>query len=136
MFSGFQSNAFQNNAFQIATPGITPDDNGWLGGTFNDPYSYADRGRQARKVWEAQEEIIRLKKEAQDLRLQELSYEREQDKQTQRQLRALAREKANLQLLIAKETQKLAALQQTLEQRNFEAMLVLSMSCPFINFGR
>jgi hypothetical protein len=55
MFSGFQSNAFQRNAFQIVTSVTPPDnDNGWLGGggdyTYHRPYDKLREDEYQRKL--------------------------------------------------------------------------------------
>ncbi len=113
-----------------------------LGGTFNDPYEYARKGRESLEaaarqeaVREKQEEIIRLKLEAQALRTQELAIVEAKDKQTQRQLMAMQRRQMELADDIAQMITALKLIQNTKEQRNMEALMVLSLAYPWMNIG-
>lgn len=145
-FSFGQANAFQNNAFQISGS-ITPPgpDVILLGGTpagpdvnpnapgffYDHPYDAYQREQGA--VREKQEIVIALKLETQAnlLRLKDL--EKERDKQSKRQLKALEREQTRLEVELHSALQELAKRQ--LIARNNEALLVLVMARPFLTIG-
>jgi septal ring factor EnvC (AmiA/AmiB activator) len=114
-------------------------DNGWLGGTFNDPYRNADSRREERDRLEAQreaeEEVIRLKQQQQALRLEQLAAQQRRDKQTSRQLAAISRRGEELQALVDTQLALIAAMQQQKQQAKQDALLVLMMACPWINLG-
>ncbi len=136
--SSFSSASFSTDAFSILAfdfGSAPPDTTQLLGGTFNDPYSYQDKQREAKRLREAQEEVIRLKQEQQELRLRELDALESKDKQTKRQLLAMERRKAELAAEVAQIMALIALMQQENQQRNIEAILVLSMAYPWLNIG-
>lgn len=119
--------------------GDSPQESGLLGGTFNDPYAHSDKQREAKRLREAQEEVIRLKQEQQQLRLDELEAQKAsleaKDKQTKRQLNAMNRRKDELAEEVARLMALISIMQQENQQRNAEALLVLSMAFPWMRIG-
>jgi hypothetical protein len=146
MYSGFQSSMAQNNAFQIIGS-VNPDSNTviLLGGTpagpnvnpnapgffYDTPYEAYKREQAA--LAEKQEAIIALKLEAQENHLRRKELEKERDKQSKRQLKALEREQHRLEASIQEAMIELAS--RRLIARNNEAILVLMMAYPFLNIG-
>lgn len=132
----FSASVFSSTVYDTGT---APQDNGWLGGTFNDPYEYDRKGREERErlnaLKERQDEVIRLKLEAQELRRQELAVLESKDKQNQRQLKAIQRTQKEINALIAEQMALILEMQSTVEQRNKEALLVLSLAYPWMNIG-
>lgn len=132
----FSASVFKSTVYDTED---APIDNGWLGGTFNDPYYESDKRRKEQErreaLREAQEEVIRLKQEQQELRLAELEALRVKDKQTKRQLAAMNRRKAELQDAVEEALQAILLMQQENKRRNDEALLVLAAAFPWLNFG-
>ena len=110
------------------------------GGIFNDHQSYyktLQQQKDAELELKAKEErIIRLQQEAQDLRLRQIELEKLKEKQSARQLAALNDEISRILELIAQEIRFRQILERKLfDLRNDEAILVISMSMPFLNLG-
>lgn len=96
---------------------------------------FENRTRELQEQLAKQEQsVIELQLEAQDVRVRELELLDAQDKQSRKQLAALQAEYIRLQSLIEAELMfreiYAAAL---LTYRNNQALLVLSMSMPFLN---
>lgn len=134
----FQSNAFQGSGFQIARFGGAVD-NGWLGGTFKDPYFESEKRKaqlaRIEALKEAQDEVIRIKMEQQELRLQELAAIEARDKQTARQLAAVNRRKAELADEVIKTMALIEQFENEKKLRNNEALMILSMAFPWLKIG-
>lgn len=78
-----------------------------------------------------QDEVIRLKLEAQEALLKHRELKPRRDKQSKRQLAALEREYLSLQAEIAAQMLALFELQEnTVKQRNSVLMLLLLAACP------
>lgn len=81
-----------------------------------------------------QEEIIRLRLEAQELLMRERELADKRDKQSRRQLAALEKEKASLMADIQYQLVALEKLQKiTVQRKNRVIMLLLTAACPFNN---
>lgn len=113
-------------------------DNGWLGGTFTDPYYEIAKRKQAQRIREAQEEVIQLKQEQQELRLRELEALEAKDKQTKRQLLSVERKKIELAAEVARIMALIDALQAEQitppVEYNTEYLLIAA-ACPWLNIG-
>ncbi len=84
------------------------------------------------KEQEQQDEIIRLRLEAQDILLRQRELKDEKTKQAKRQMLALEREAAQLQIDIQEGIAKLLELQkQSVIYQNNLAFMVLTISNPF-----
>ncbi len=87
---------------------------------------------EQRKKKEKQDEIIRLRLEAQEALLEQRGMKQETSKQAKRQLRALEKQYLNLQQQILKEMQALEEMQrQEMIWRKMLALLLLQEACPF-----
>lgn len=114
-------------------------DNGWLGGTFKDPYFESEKRKaqlaSIKALKEAQDEVIRIKMEQQELRLQELADLEVKDKQTARQLAAMRRKKAELNNEVIKMMALIRQMEDERTRRNNEAIMILSMAFPWLKIG-
>lgn len=109
-------------------------DNGWLGGTFDDPYERSRKRRDTQlALKEKEDEIIRLRLEAQELELQKRELDDAKDKQTKRQIAAIERKQAILKQDIADELATLVLMQQAFNRRNEEALALLMSAFPWLN---
>lgn len=149
MFTAFQANSYQSSAFQIvagdgtsgllggtpAGPNVNPNASGFFYETAYQAYQ-----REQASISKKQESIIALKLEAQDnlLRQKELSVLK--DKQSLRQVKALEREKRQLEkeqnlllLSIDAANQEISARQ--LVAKNNLAMIVLMGALPYLNIS-
>lgn len=81
-------------------------------------------------------EVISLKIEAQDLRIQEKELAALKDKQSKRHLKAIEKEKLALAIEIEKLMLEVLEMRRiNFENQNNVALLVLSMSLPFFNLS-
>lgn len=82
-----------------------------------------------------QDEVIRLKLEAQEILLKQREVRPNKDKQSKRQLAALEKEYAVLQKEIEAHMQALQILHEnTVKQKNNVLILLLAASCPLTSF--
>ena len=145
MFAGFQSNAFQRNAFQAegAQPVVPPYI--VLGGkAYGEPEPglaisqmvlRMDREWEERKlaIKEAEEREIHLRREVQEIYVQRKELQKLRDKQTQRQLAALGRAESEILLSLARHEALLRKLRE-IEDFN-QAIMALAIADPFFMFG-
>ena len=135
MFSGFQSNAFQNNSFQIVS-GVAEQDNGWLGGVVSTrKYEDDDIERLRRQYAENERQMrelnARLAAEEEKLeKLQKINDNIIVDDFEAIQADALyLAAVAQAQVEIKRLQSMKAALMRMLDEE--EAMLVILLSHPF-----
>jgi len=131
MYGAFQT-AFQLNAFQILSAGVAPVAETIVG---DQPtrHSHELYERRQRELEAKQELIIQKKLEAQALLVRQAEEaQREQTKQTARQLAAMRKAKALLEKEIEDEMRLLAALDEQMRiNRHNDEMLALILACPF-----
>lgn len=136
MFSGFQTNFMQRNAFQVIGAVAAEEENtpGFPHKDALDVYRDNKRKELEEKVQAHEEAVIDFQVEAQELRLRELELLDAQDKQSLKQLAALRTEYAKIQNLIAEELLfRDIYAKALLAHRNNQALTVLLASYPFLN---
>lgn len=130
MFSGFQSNGFQSNAFQIISGGAAPVETPGDSPTRHSYDLYLQKEEQRLKA--KQQQIIDLRLEAQQALLAKRELEAKREKQNTRQLEAIRRREAEIQKELLALINSLREFNAQIRKRQEEeALLVLSLSCPF-----